>query len=188
MVLATSLIDLGFKGNPFTWANNRHDQAYVVARLDMAFSNSAWRNIFLDPVIKHLPRICSNHSPLLLSHRTPLLAKNLPFKLESMWLYHVSFAKVVENSWAVTCCENPQFVMAQKLKILKQHLKIWNRDTFGQLKARIAEADNSVLACQYDHVAYPSEANHQELNIAKAALHNWLQAEFVLWKQRSKIS
>lgn len=80
MVLATGLSDLGFKGNSFAWANNRHGQAYVDVRLDRALSNSAWRNNFVDPVIKHLPRICFDHSLLLLFHRSRLPATNLPFK------------------------------------------------------------------------------------------------------------
>lgn len=104
---------------------------------------------FVDLVINHLPRLCSDHSPLLLSHRISFPAINLPFKFEAMWLSHVTFAKVVERSWAITCSGNHQFVMAQKLKILNHNLKVWNRENFGQLKVRISKANIAVLACQH---------------------------------------
>lgn len=105
-----------------------------------------------------------------------------------MWLSHDFFAIVVENSWAITCSGNPPFVLAQKLKLLKQNLKVWNRDIFGQLKVRISEADSSVLSYQQTHDADPSKEKHLELNTAKTALHNWLKAEPDFWNQRSKIS
>lgn len=99
-----------------------------------------------------------------------------------MWLSHVTFANVVETNWAVTCSGNPQFVMAQKLKIIKNNLKVWNKENFGQLKVKIFEADIAVLACQHAHDAVPSKANLLKLNTAKSAFHNWLKAESDVWK------
>lgn len=174
MVWATGLKDLGFRGNTYTWANNKHGQAYVAARLDRAFSNTSWLDSFVDPLITHLPKLCSDHSPLLLSHRTRLSSANIPFKFEAMCLSHDSFFKVVETSWATCCSGNPQFILARKLKILKTNPKVWNKEAFGQLKVRIAEAERAVLVCQHSLDANPSEASHLELNSAKFSLHNYL--------------
>lgn len=187
MVLATGLKDLGFRGNTYTWANNKHGQAYVAARLDRAFSNTSWLDSFVDPLITHLPKLCSDHSPLLLSHRTRLSSANIPFKFEAMCLSHDSFFKVVETSWATCCSGNPQFILARKLKILKTNPKVWNKEAFGQLKVRIAEAERAVLVCQHSLDANPSEASHLELNSAKFSLHNCLKAESDLWRPWSKI-
>lgn len=41
MVLDAGFMDLGFKGNKYTWANNRQGHFYVAARLDRAFANAA---------------------------------------------------------------------------------------------------------------------------------------------------
>lgn len=77
MALASSLKDLRFRGNNSTWANNKQGQAFVAARLDRAFSNSKWLDTFVDPVVNQLPRIASDHSPIILSHRQIPLAMEL---------------------------------------------------------------------------------------------------------------
>lgn len=127
MALASSLKDLGFGGNRFTYANIRQGQAYVATRLDRAFSNSTWLDIFEDPIVNHLPRLASDHSPLLLSHRKSLALKNIPFKFEEMWLSNATFSKVVETSWASPCSGTPHFILAQKLKLLKQNIMVWKK-------------------------------------------------------------
>ncbi|XXG49475.1 hypothetical protein AAC387_Pa02g3652 [Persea americana] len=98
MVLSTGLKDLGYKGNTFTWTNNSEGQAYVAARLDRAFTNSIWLDTFSDTSVSHLPRLSSDHTPLLLSHKSKSFPKNSPFKFEEMWLSHSSFQAVVERS------------------------------------------------------------------------------------------
>lgn len=131
MVMSTGLRDLGYRGNSFTWANNRNGQAYVAARLDRAFSNTSWLDNFSDPSVTHLPRLCSDHSHLLLSHRKKLSPKNFPFKFEEMWLSHDSFLKVVETSWAISCRGNPQFVLAYKLKLSRIISRFGTRKFLG---------------------------------------------------------
>ena len=84
MVLAAGFKGLGFRGNGYTWANNRQGHFYVAARLDRALANSAWLDQFEDPLVTHLPRISYDHSPLLLSHRSGPPNKNIPFKFEEM--------------------------------------------------------------------------------------------------------
>lgn len=65
MVLASGLKDLGFRGNSYAWANNGYGLAYVAIRLDRAFVNAYWMDNFDDPMVTHLPRLSSDHSPLL---------------------------------------------------------------------------------------------------------------------------
>lgn len=73
------------------------------------------------------------------------------------------------------------------MKILKKNLKAWNKDTFGQLKVRIAEAELAILAYHEALDANPSESSLLDLSSAKSSLHNLLKTELDLWRQRSKI-
>ncbi|XXG88202.1 hypothetical protein AAC387_Pa12g0446 [Persea americana] len=186
MVLSSGLKDLGFRGNSFTWANNWQGQAYLAARLDRAFTNSPWLDRFVDPMITHLPRMSSDHSSLLLSHRIRSLPKNTPFKFEEMWLSHNSFKSLVEQSWSIPISGNPQFI-AQKMKVLKGNLKVWNLETFGQLKRNIEDVEKDVLQVQLAYDSHPSAQLLLDLNLAKLALHNWLNTESTHWKQKAKL-
>ena len=79
MAMAAGFTDLGFKGNSFTWANNRQGLAFVAARLGKAFSNSKWLDTYVYPVVNHLPRISSYQSPIILGQRQNLSFINKPF-------------------------------------------------------------------------------------------------------------
>ncbi|CAL5396480.1 unnamed protein product [Camellia sinensis] len=48
-----------------TWTNNRHGLANTTERLDRAMCNVAWRTLYPEATVKVLPRIYSNHSPLI---------------------------------------------------------------------------------------------------------------------------
>ncbi|KAL4293818.1 hypothetical protein AHAS_Ahas18G0166100 [Arachis hypogaea] len=57
------LLDLGFMGWPFTWKRGN-----LVERLDRGLSNLNWQITFLEAVVKHLPNLNSDHSPICLQH------------------------------------------------------------------------------------------------------------------------
>lgn len=84
-----------------------------------------------------------------------------------MWLSHASFPAIVEDSWATPCFSTSQFILAHKLKTLKNNIKVWNFEVFGQLKKQIAKAENSVLKAQIAFDANPSDPLLQALNSEK---------------------
>lgn len=106
-----------------------------------------------------------------------------------MWLSHASFPAVVEASWATPCFGKhpPQFILAYKLKTLKNNLKVWNFEVFGQLKKQIARVENSVLEVQMAFDANPTNPLLHALNPEKSLFHNRLNVEAINWKQKSRI-
>ena len=56
------------------------------------------------------------------------------------------------------------------------------------MKSKIVEAEHLVMAKRSAFEAHRSDPLLQDLNLAKVALHNWLNAEAVHWKQRAKIN
>ena len=53
-LLFCGLVDLGFKGNIFTWDNGRGGNELVQERLDRAYANYEWRAIFPHAKVSHL--------------------------------------------------------------------------------------------------------------------------------------
>lgn len=46
MISSYGLVDLEFKGPRFTWRNNRGEDSFIMERLNMAFANSKWRELY----------------------------------------------------------------------------------------------------------------------------------------------
>ncbi|KAL8487063.1 hypothetical protein ACS0TY_023661 [Phlomoides rotata] len=60
------LQDMGFYGNKFTWSNGRAGAENIMVRLDRALANPHWRSLFSGARVIHLPRLNSDHSPILI--------------------------------------------------------------------------------------------------------------------------
>ncbi|GLT33620.1 hypothetical protein SLA2020_081920 [Shorea laevis] len=96
-----NLMDLGYSGGKFTWVNMRENNQIIRERLDRAWANSEWRTLFLEAYILHLPRISSDHNPLLLQFDPPISRSgDRPFRLEKFWLDHHDFQNVINPIWS----------------------------------------------------------------------------------------
>lgn len=94
-----SLIDLGFKGAPFTYIRRQHGRISTHVRLDRALCNVEWSLLFPEASVHHLPRTCSDHNPILLKlHAPPPPAANRPFHFQAAWLTHPDFHAVVDKA------------------------------------------------------------------------------------------
>ena len=59
------------------------------------------------------------------------------FKFENMWLKEEGFVERVRQWWNEYCFSgSPSFILAHKLKALKDDLKKWTKEEFGDLAFR----------------------------------------------------
>lgn len=66
-------------------------------------------------------------------------------------------------------------------------LKIWNKETCGQLHANILAAEELLNNCHLAHDSSPSPKLLLDLNNAKCSLHNrWPKVEETHWRQKAK--
>lgn len=131
----TNLFDLPLHGRRYTWyrPNGR-----CKSRLDIFLVNNAWLGRWPNTIQKGLPRSVSNHCPITLKVK-PVDWGLKPFRIINAWREHEDFRELVENSWKeadVTGWEG--FVMKEKLKIIKDKLKQWNKGVFGEIDENVS--------------------------------------------------
>ncbi|XP_015949830.1 uncharacterized protein LOC107474700 [Arachis duranensis] len=93
------LLDLGCVGSKFTWRGPIWEgYGRVFKRLDRALANDQWRTKFQDHIVQVLPRINSDHHPILITE-AKFLKEDRPFIFEIMWTQHPSFEHFLHQHW-----------------------------------------------------------------------------------------
>ncbi|KAJ4710362.1 RNA-directed DNA polymerase (Reverse transcriptase) [Melia azedarach] len=145
-------------------------------RLDRALCNSIWLDCWPITTVSALPRNSSDHSPLVFSALVSLNSGPKPFRFQSVWLNHISFLSLVQESWqAPTHLNCPMENFSYKLRRLKYKLRVWNKDCFGDVNKNLAEANSSLADVQNRISVYGiSDSLFQEETNAKAKLNEYL--------------
>ena len=140
------LIHLDTTGAPFTWSNGWRSRGHIELRLDRAFFNSSWLDYWSISNCQTLPRLVSDHNPLIFTALKWIPSGPRPFRFQSMWLLHESFMEVLSSCWKSTMVMGcPMLVILSKLRALKDCLKCWNKSVFGDIHATVDEA-RSILS------------------------------------------
>ncbi|KAJ4848025.1 hypothetical protein Tsubulata_009359 [Turnera subulata] len=93
------LMDLGFKGQPFTWSNHRVGHKEVKERLDRAVATTQWIELFQDYQVIHDIPVGSDHCPLILHLQKVVKPYKVPFRLDLRWLDCDGSKDVVIKAW-----------------------------------------------------------------------------------------
>lgn len=92
------LRDLHFQGPDFTWFAMRNGIVYLKERLDRALGNADWCLSQSRTQVFHLPKIGSDHRPILVD-TSPAEIRGRPlFRYEQYWNSHEDCAIVIKNS------------------------------------------------------------------------------------------
>ncbi|XP_042515237.1 MDIS1-interacting receptor like kinase 2-like [Macadamia integrifolia] len=147
LVDACGMAQVPSSGRKFTWSNNRR-RGNVSAVLDRCFCNEEWIDFFQDCGQRVLPRIASDHSPLLFTSILSQRPINCPFRFHKFWMEHGDFEQVVATSWEEWVSGNPIFVLMLKLKRLKGVLRNWGREAFPNFNKALEEAKDKLAQVQ----------------------------------------
>ncbi|XP_026419529.1 uncharacterized protein LOC113315469 [Papaver somniferum] len=131
-------------GLDFSWSNCQYGDRRILCHLDKSLYNMEWLEKFPNWGYKVGLRVVSDHSPLLGGCVNIPKPRNVPFRFQKMWLEHSDFMNLVAENWALQMPGDPAFVYMQKLKRLKQVLKDWNWNVFGDVQTKIKEAEEDV--------------------------------------------
>lgn len=116
--------DLDFRGPAFTWQHGS-----LFERFDRVLCNEEWHHYLLEASLFHLPRISSDHRPLLmhLYYPSQALSNVHPFKFQATWLTHESFKQFVKDNWRQREC------FMRTVASITEDLQIWNKEIFGHI-------------------------------------------------------
>ncbi|XP_042939401.1 uncharacterized protein LOC122274426 [Carya illinoinensis] len=98
---AYSLSNTGYIGNKFTWANGRSGQAFIKERIDRAFCNIEWSEIFLYSKFYNLA-LSLDHCPILITmeqFQVDSTRNDKPFRYEARWALREDCYGGVEKAW-----------------------------------------------------------------------------------------
>jgi len=136
------LIDLGFEGSMYTWSNNNPNNP-IWERLDRIMVNHEFVKKFPETYIAHQTQLLSDHSPIIIcSKEHTKMASS--FKFLSMWTTHSDCESIIAETWAVEVISSPLYKLQIKLKMLKEKLKIWNKNIFENIFDKIKEAEQGI--------------------------------------------
>jgi hypothetical protein len=182
-IFEMGLLDLPLEGGSITWSNSR-SQSW----LDRFLFSPTLEDHFSKINQRRLPRIISDHFPIMLSCGFMRKGKSL-FRFENMWLKGDGFTDKVQQWWSSYCVSgSPSAVLAQKLKLLKNDLKKWNVEVFGDVNKK----KNDLLLQIQDLDRFEEQRSLFALErLSKvqrqAEYEKLLLLEEITWRQKSRV-
>lgn len=139
-----NLLHLHTKGSPFTWTNGRGVRCHVEMRLDRSLCNPEWLSVWPNTCCSILPRLESDHNPLMLSFYKHSFSGPKPFRFNEAWMEHPEFCSIVSSVWNQEVAGCPMKVVVKKLRSFKLKLKDRNYSTFGNVHANVEKAKKEI--------------------------------------------
>jgi hypothetical protein len=180
------LMDFPLAGGSYTWSISCDPPDW--SRIDRFLVSPDWEARFPVASQKRLPRLYSDHFPILLdcAHTS---ARSRPFKFENMWLKADGFMGLVKWWDSFSFHGTASFVLTCKLKSLKQNLKTWNAKVFGNVernKRKLFEELQVFDTIEGSRALVEGELLKKSQIISKIERSSLL--EEVSWRQKSRVT
>ena len=105
--------------------------------MDRGLGNAEWATLFPAAEIHHLPRVKSDHYPILLSTDSREQKPPKPFRFDQMWLTDPTFPTLVDESWKaseqIPSTSSSLSMFPRRLDALTNNIQSWNKNHFGNL-------------------------------------------------------
>ena len=125
-------------GKKYTWFR---PNGTARSKLDRAFVSSDWLTKWPASSQFVLERNFSDHYPVLFKSKNVDWGAK-PFRVLDCWLKDKSFGKIVKECWTQTQLSGwGGLALKEKIKCLKERLKSWNKEQFGDTFKRVQQLE-----------------------------------------------
>eukprot|EP00253_Pinus_taeda_P002669 PITA_02669 len=181
------LVDLKPVKGKFTWTNNRTGDNHIAARLDRFLINSS---LMMDNRIvfsKILPKLTSDHKPILFCLKEEEDLGPLPFRFSPLWAGKDGFMDTVQAAWRMDVNGSPSFVWEQKLKNVKTALKVWIKKSMQSPNRQRKEAISQLEGIQFEmEDTFPSVSDLAQEKSAQKNVYCSFRKEEEYWARLSR--
>jgi hypothetical protein len=186
---AFNLIHMPTRGAEFTWANGRRGNRYTERRLDRVICNQTLIDLCCSISVSTLTKHKSDHYPILLDMQLSNATFASQFKFMKMWSLHPDCQKLIHDCWNTTVTGGPMFILSRKLKLLKEKLKLWNKDCFGNVHTAVNTADQNLQEIQHQIQlnGHSDELLNAEL-VANNELEIALNKQECFWQEKAHLN
>ncbi|XP_055826454.1 uncharacterized protein LOC129894869 [Solanum dulcamara] len=177
----------GFRGQNFTWCNNRDKDARIWKRLDRAMVNDRCLESMPVITVTHLASTSFDHYPLLLECKDNHNNHIKYFKFLQYWVENKTFLDTVKTCWKRPIEGNPMRIFHLKLKRLANTLSNWSRQQYGDIYTTVKDFEEKIKQAEDDLIHDNSEGNRTKLNHVNAQYIRYLKIEQSILKQKTKL-
>eukprot|EP00253_Pinus_taeda_P033119 PITA_33119 len=142
MILQRDLVDFKLVKGKYTWTSNRIGDNHIAAMLDRFLISSSIMMGKRIVINKILPKLTSDHKPVLLCLKEEEDLGPLPFRFSLLWAEREGFFEIVQTAWRIDVSGSPSYVREQKMKNAKKALKEWIKKP---IKTPISQRKEAVI-------------------------------------------
>ena len=144
------LVDVRMTNGTFTWNNKTTRDRGITYRLYWFLVYESIMKAGGELSVVVLPSGDSNHWPIDLDWESVGVNLGIPFRLEKLWLLQANFPEKLKEWWEEMppIKESRMHQFQQKLKLLKNNIKKWNKESFGNIFQAKKELDSKIQEVQ----------------------------------------
>lgn len=137
---------MNYSGPDFSCCNGQCDQARRWARLDRCLVNSFWLANFNSIHLNYLPKLFSDHFPMMLniSHKPFSFCKIFRFK--NYWLDHANFIYEIKKAIRFNANSSPMHAFYHILARVKKNVNLIKQKGLGALDKEIKHVEFQLQA------------------------------------------
>ncbi|KAE8791022.1 hypothetical protein D1007_34454 [Hordeum vulgare] len=147
-----ALQEVGWQGVPFTWDNKQQGTRNVKARLDRAFVNQQFLQLFEFPKVKHICSLESDHCFVLADLKdSESCSSQAPrqFRYDNVWQSHPYYDDMVGRIWHSGSGHQGLGGLLDALTIVQTHLGSLGKREFGNMAKKVRKLQQRLERLRY---------------------------------------